>query len=690
MSMQRGVNYVTLRHLSVVIGGRVLVGGSRSSQSRGQYRALGLVLVMGLLALAQGCFRTLGSPVESTLSGPTCESAYQIAEWSLERTPSEKPSSLSEPAFIRKVLTRYVELVDPNKLLFLESEVDRFVSDGMDYWERFVADQDCGGFEEWHSAAIRKTKSRLTARLGALPLEKQLPEVLPTKTVEEKNYPWFLSYAKSEKELDSRLEKFARSIGESANQAQLDAFSGNRRELVRFTLSRLVLEEAPSSPVHLMIRSLVGALDPFSDYFSREEYADFYRDLTGGTSGIGVKVREVPAGLLVQSVLPDSPAGKSRMIHSGDTIVTVDGQALSTLPAEKLRHVLEGEEFTTVDLTVAPRAGKASRKVRLVRRSFAFEDARVESRIVHVRSRPNRRVGVITIPSFYGRGGSGGSGERSSAEDVQAALLKVLKKKPAAVVLDLRGNPGGYLEEAVSMAGLFLGNRPVVAVVEPKMRRILRDFHARALYTGPLLVLVDDQSASASEVLAGALKDYQRAIVLGAPATYGKGSVQRLFHLDTGLIELAEEDRQGVLKLTTSFFYSPLGHTPANGGISPHISLGTKQEKKSAKPKRRQSVPELSPFVDGPTLNAIRMQERVVEARVAALKQSSAVRAEDVRAVFDQVVRKAFGAGSSEEDSPRRESMVETLAIAEDLVGMERAAKEPSPSQKSPSDTELH
>jgi C-terminal processing protease CtpA/Prc len=118
----------------------------------------------------------------------------------------------------------------------------------------------------------------------------------------------------------------------------------------------------------------------------------------------------------------------------------------------------------------------------------------------------------------------------------------------------------------------------VVEVVEKNERRILRVFHhPQAAYTGPLVVLIDEGTASASEVLAGALKDYDRAVVVGSPRSYGKGLVQRLFHLDQEIFPLAPTDKAGVVKLTTSVYYSPSGHTPANGGIAPHIALQTKK-----------------------------------------------------------------------------------------------------------------
>lgn len=599
----------------------------------------------------------------------SCESAYQIAEWSWKSTPSEKTSALTDAAFGRKVMARYLELVDPNKVLFLQSEVDSYLDQAGARWESFVTEHQCVGYEQWLAAEYPKAKARFEKIFFALPLEKHLPANLPMHGNEEKGYPTFHTYAKDEAEIKSRAAKFATAIGDAAGKTQLTGFRGDVRALMAFVMPMAVYPLSVPAPVHLLARASVGAIDPFSDYFSDDEYADFYRDLTGGTSGIGVRVREMPTGLLVLKVAPGTPAAASKQLHPGDLITHADGVALSALQGAKHRYALEGAEGTPVELTVAQADGKSPRKVQLVRKAFAFEDTRIESRMVSLRSRPGRKMAVISIPSFYGRGGESLVGERSSAEDLETELSKVLKSDPSVIVLDLRGNPGGYLEEAVAMAGLFIGGKPVVTVVDPITTRVQRDRSHAIAYHGPLVVLVDENSASASEILAGALKDYQRAVIIGTPTTYGKGSVQRLFYLKSGLIALDPQDQVGVLKLTTSFFYSPLGKSPADGGVRAHIVL---QKPKSTEPHRKQAVPKQSPFVDGSTLSDIQLRERTMQMRVAALKESNAERTEDVKGIFKDAVKKAFGREKADESA--QTSLAESLAIADDLVTLEQGS----------------
>src|SRR5690606_31464198 len=147
---------------------------------------------------------------------------------------------------------------------------------------------------------------------------------------------------------------------------------------------------------------------------------------------------------------------------------------------------------------------------------------------------------------------------------------------------------------------LFLGNRPVTAVVQQTMRRVLRGSRAEASYAGRLMDLVDDESASAAEVLVGALNDYQQAIIVGSKQTYGKGSVQKLHHLSVIAADwvppLRASDREGVLKLSSSFFYSPLGHSPTNGGVKAQVVVSDENDKSTPVRRKKQTASELEPF----------------------------------------------------------------------------------------------
>jgi len=399
-------------------------------------------------------------------------------------------------------------------------------------------------------------------------------------------------------------------------------------------------------------------------------------DLSGGTSGLGIRVRRVPRGLLIEKILKDSSASHTSL-REGDLIILIDGIRVSTMPTKGSKHLLSGPESTRVKLRIE-RNGKALPDLTVVRRRFAFEEAKVKHRLVPAPGNSKRMIGVIEIPSFYGRGGNDSNHDRSSAEDLTRIVSDLVKtqKEMASLVLDLRGNPGGYLEEAVTMAGLFIGNRAVVGVVENKTRRELRDTRSVAIYGGPLVVLVDEGSASAAEILAGALRDHQRAIVVGSEHTYGKGSVQKLFHLDDEAMLISAKTKlgAGVVKLTTSIFYSPLGHSPANGGIKSHITLPvmTSGLDSVAEGTSAGSVPEEMPFVEADALREIRERQGAFDSTLAALREKSALRMKREKAAAENSVEiddnSMNPAGGTADLASEKIQIEETIAIAADYA----------------------
>ena len=210
-------------------------------------------------------------------------------------------------------------------------------------------------------------------------------------------------------------------------------------------------------------------------------------------------------------------------------------------------------------------------------------------------------------------------------------------------MIDLRGNPGGYLEEAVAIAGFFLGSRPIVGVKDNSELRILKsELNVTPIYTGPLLVAIDEETASAGEVLASVLKDYQRAILVGAAASFGKGSVQKLFQLDDPFLDLKVNEKTGVMKLTTSVFFSPLGHSPSNGGVTSHVVLSRATPKK-ASPSfyKNQKVVEEQPLLDPREIERIRKQEESLNSKIAQIEvetESGSITNNQILKVSDQVV----------------------------------------------------
>ncbi len=618
--------------------------------------------------------------VEPSLS---CHDIYRIFYWSRDHFGGGNASELFGKQTGERTLDLFLQKLDPYKLLFTAGEAAAFRSEGLNRWNELVSSQRCDYFDTWTQGHWNEVRRRFEKTLAETPIDAFFT---PAKAAgadasAELHLAHPVAYAASESDLRIRVRAAMKQVAALSTAPLLAAYRQDRGKMIRDTLEQGLFGDAPISPRTLLVKSLLGSLDTYSTYFSSQEFEDFYHDLAGGTSGIGIKVRPVPNGLLIEKLISDSPAEASGKIKAGDVIVGIDGVSLAGLPPAASRGLLKGEEHTWVSLRL--RSDSSERTIRIERERFSFDDGKITGRVV---PQPRGAIGVIDIPSFYGRAGRGDESERSSSEDLRNELGRLLdpRKRVEAMVLDLRGNPGGFLEEAVSMAGFFLGDRPVVAVVENHRRRIMKESQAHAIYEGPLVVLVDADSASASEVLTGALKDYQRAVVVGSPHTYGKGCVQRLFHLDDQFLDLEmglRSDR-GVVKLTTSVFYSPLGHSPANGGVASDIALsmkGTADDDGDAPPREATRVPEEGPVVSPALTSQIKELETIHRSEIAYLMKRQQSRAKasapSAAALAAEELRTDDSKGADAE-------LTDAIAIAGDLATLERKPIGPQVTRK--------
>jgi carboxyl-terminal processing protease len=287
------------------------------------------------------------------------------------------------------------------------------------------------------------------------------------------------------------------------------------------------------------VPALIASLhDRYTTYLTPAEYRAARRAYAGGYGGIGVLVLPRPGGLLVRRTV-DGPA-RIAGIKPGDTILTVDGASTATLSFHEAIGRILGRPGSHVSLRV--RRGGHTLQFRLVRRHF---------RLTPVHARLAGRVGMIRISAF----------SRGAARQTTAAVKQLRRRGAKALVLDLRGDPGGLLDEAVGVASLFLpGGASIVSL--SGAHRPLRIVYARpgGPTTIPLAVLVDGASASASEVVAGALKDHGRATIVGQP-TFGKSLVQEIDRLPSG----------AALKLTVARYLTPAGVDISRGGVQPDV-----------------------------------------------------------------------------------------------------------------------
>ncbi|MCU0848974.1 MAG: carboxy terminal-processing peptidase [Spirochaetes bacterium] len=317
------------------------------------------------------------------------------------------------------------------------------------------------------------------------------------------------------------------------------------------------------------------SLDPHSNFLTWDEHQDFKISMELKLEGIGVRLSTEDGFVTVESIIPGGAADKlprDSQLKPRDKIISVaqgGDEAVDVIDMD-LRDVVKkirGKKGTEVRLTVLRKAGDSERDktsrlvIPITREEIKLQDSEVKSEVFTVDGGKGMKIGYIKLPSFYSDQETG----KSSALDMMKNLQRMINANVEVVILDLRGNPGGLLNEAVDIAGLFIHSGPIVEIKDGmNPPNVLYNSDSRTMYEGPLVVLIDKFSASASEILAGAFKDYKRGIVLGPTNTFGKGTVQS-YH--------ALPQEKGAIKITTHIFYQPEGNSNQLYGISPDIKI---------------------------------------------------------------------------------------------------------------------
>ena len=330
------------------------------------------------------------------------------------------------------------------------------------------------------------------------------------------------------------------------------------------------------------LTSLASLYDPHSNFFSWDSAREFDIQISNALVGIGAQLRDLDGYCVIESLLPGGPAEMSGKLHPGDKIVAVaqgDGEPVDVvgMKLRKIVQMIRGELGTEVRLTVLPAHSAKRKVVPLVREKVELTANLASAEVYELPGEDGRtdRVGVIKLPSFYGEGAFG-QGGISTSRDVEELINKLKAHDVTGIVLDLRNNGGGRLDEAVNLTGLFISRGPVV------MKRgydgeIDQDWDrdTKVAWEGPLVVLVSRASASASEIVAGALQSLGRAIVVGDEATHGKGTVQTPIDLSRTMRSLPFSSalEVGTVKLTIQQFFLPNGDSTQNRGVISDIAL---------------------------------------------------------------------------------------------------------------------
>jgi carboxyl-terminal processing protease len=339
--------------------------------------------------------------------------------------------------------------------------------------------------------------------------------------------------------------------------------------------------------LNLFLESLARAYDPHSDYQGPEDYEDFAMQMNLSLSGIGAQLRAEDGYCKIEELL-NGPAKASGKIKVGDRIVKVAQSNqppvdIVDMPLTKAVRLIRGPKGTELTLTIIPvgAADTTTKEVALQRDEIKLENGEAKGRIYDVPGANNTttHLGLIDLPSFYATiDNSLNPTPRSTTADVAEILKKFREENVSGVILDLRHNGGGSLEEAIKLAGLFIKEGPIVQIKRPPPGpegevEVREDTDPSIAYDGPLILLTSKFSASASEIVAGALQDYNRALIVGDATTFGKGTAQQIFYLSK-LPTFADAKRDpGTLKVTNSKFYRASGASTENRGVAADITL---------------------------------------------------------------------------------------------------------------------
>jgi carboxyl-terminal processing protease len=534
-------------------------------RSRGALGAA--VLVLGAAAWFVAGFRVSAEPVPGNDDRIVAQLVCEILQQGHVTAPK------IDDEISRRLYRRFLKDLDPAKLYFQKNDIDAFKQH-----ETELDDM----LQKGDLSFMYKVYERFLERVGQ---RLKLIEELATATYDftQKEYlntdATQIDYAATEQEIQDRWRrriKFdllrerlgAKPLPEAEARTKVrDRYRGFARRMKQLDNYDLM---------EIYLSSLAASLDPHGAYMSPNTLDDFEISMRLRLEGIGAVLREENGHTIVVEIVPGGAASKDGRLKANDKIIAVapdDGKFVDIVDM-KLRDavkLIRGPKGTKVELKVVPVDKLEPTVYALTRQQVEIKSQAARYEILeqgkNAGGKPYR-IGVIDLPSFYAAAPGKQSGDvQSASKDVRRILVDLNKQGVDGVILDMRNNPGGFLGEAVALAGLFIDQGPVVQVKDPGTGvRRLDDPEKGVVYDGPLMVLVNRSSASASEIVAATLQDYGRALIVGDSSTHGKGTVQAVIDLGEQL-QRARPAKLGALRLTMQQFYRVTGDSTQNRGV---------------------------------------------------------------------------------------------------------------------------
>jgi carboxyl-terminal processing protease len=478
----------------------------------------------------------------------------------------------------RKVLDSYLQNLDYNKLFFTQEDVDKIVRDH----GATLGDDILLGHLQSAKEIYGIFRQRVDDRVGKIHglLKKEYTfKSNRTVALDRRKEPWPANMAEADALWRDRIE--GELLQEKLNKQPIEP--GPKVVARRYDQLQKSVDERDDQDINqVFLNAAAQAYDPHSEYLDKSDLESFEINMSLSLIGIGAELRSEDGYAKVQRLLPGGPAQMSGKINVGDRITAVaQGKEpfVETLDMklDKVVGMIRGKKGTTVRLQIIAAGDPSKRKsVELVRDNVNLTEQAAKAEVIEKETPDGspKKLGWITLPSFYQDMEKTRNG-KSTSKDVTALLKRLEKENIQGLVVDLRRDGGGSLDEAIKMSGLFINQGPVVQVKDSNGDiEVYKDREGNALYTGPMIVLVNKLSASASEIFAAAMQDYGRALIVGDSSTFGKGTVQTMLELGRFMPMLGGSSNEaGALKLTVQKFYRVAGGSTQLRGVISDVKL---------------------------------------------------------------------------------------------------------------------
>ena len=490
--------------------------------------------------------------------------------------------------FSKKVYNKYFEELDPDKDMFLQEDLKSLQGYATKLDDEIKGSATVQFFAEAGKIFNRRATEaeQIYKDILAKPFDFTVSESIQTdnskstfaNTAAQRKEEWrkrlkYLTLQRYVEYQDARTNNKGKEGFVVKTDAQLEA---EAREKVKaamdrtFERYRLKFDEDEKFSVY--VNTITAMMDPYTEFMPPLDKRYFDEQLSGSFDGIGAQLTNDEGTIKIASVLPGGPAQKSSQVEVGDAIVRVAQAAetpveLAGFAVEDAVKLIRGKKGTEVRLTLRKKDGTL-KTIALIRDKIVQDETYVRSAVIN---EGTSKIGYIFLPEFYANFNDPTDPHRSSV-DVASEVAKLKAEGVDGIVLDLRNNGGGSLYDVIQIAGLFIDQGPVVQVKGREGNpEVMPDKEKGVLYNGPLAVMVNEFSASASEILAAAIQDYGRGVIIGSTSTYGKGTVQRSYGLDPASNFMNTNSELGSLKLTMQKFYRISGGSTQKKGVVPDV-----------------------------------------------------------------------------------------------------------------------